>query len=366
VPYFQGPPLEGDEVPVFPAIFDFVSFIVLYIGNPLGSLLWFPFHGAIDLTHTTVINAICGVVLIAVGAYTAWHALKKPLAGSSLIFLSFAIFSVACAVITARGRAHGDYPIVGANSSRYSIFAAILLFGLIFYYAPRLTGRWTKSTVGLFIVLCAVSYYNGATVYKMARDQNVWLAAAYAPRAAASEFDERMYPEGHEGYFSSLKAELFRIGIGPYRLSKETVRPLAGPDYIVALPLVAGSVVKQSFPVAQPEVRSISFQVATWARFQWPYNIHWRLTGSKSQTVFGEGSFSAFAKEDWGVVTIRPHRSVDDAEAELTLSVDRGAKIINPLGLAIYRGLDPSEPAVINGVTRTDEGKIGLSIAYAN
>ena len=283
--------------PPRPALSDFLIFIPVYLGNPLGSLLWFPAMGVIWLPHTSIINGICGVFLLALTAFTAWRArpelaAKRP---EALIFLAFAGYAGACAAATAWGRANGYYAIFSANSSRYSIFAACLLFGLIFYYAPKFARRelvftaWHRVALGLFLTLSTVSYVRAIDVYKSAHDDNDWLKDVYGPHAEPTDQDIRAYPD--LDYFRPKKVDLLRLGIGPYRSIPETTVAIYAPPYVTAIPLNPGVVVKQRIQLAHPMMRSLSFQIVTFGTTPSSYRIHWKLIGISSQAIIEKARF---------------------------------------------------------------------------
>jgi hypothetical protein len=197
----------------------FVGFALAYVGSPLGQLLWFPYIGAIDLDYTLVINISCGVLVIAAIAETARRALRQPMDAPALIFFSFSAYATACTLATAWGRANGAYPVQSANQSRYSIFAACFLFGLIFYYAPivaRTANRkWAARAFVLFLCLSSISYYRGVQVYQISGAQNSWLREAYSPDGAKTSLDLKSYPDAE--FFAAVRTNLLRLKIGPYR-----------------------------------------------------------------------------------------------------------------------------------------------------
>jgi hypothetical protein len=59
-------------------LINFVAFILVYIGNPLGELIWYPFNGAIDLPYTLWINLFCGTAIAVAALFTTWRALREP------------------------------------------------------------------------------------------------------------------------------------------------------------------------------------------------------------------------------------------------------------------------------------------------
>jgi hypothetical protein len=355
-----------------PAAINFIPFIFVYVGNPLGSLLWYPAMDVVWLPETSIINAICGVLLLGLGGITAWRAShelsnRRP---ETLIFFSFAAYAGACTVVTAWGRAVGDYPIATANSSRYSIFAVCYLFALIFYYAPKFARgelaftRWHKAAFGIFLIASAVSYVRAIPVYKSAHDDNIWLANAYTRHAEPTDFDDRVFPLAE--YLYPKRADLLRLGIGPYRSIAETAATaIFDGAYVAAVPLAPGTIVKQRFRSAHPIIRSISFPIVTWARRPSRYRIHWKAVGIKSDSTLGEGSFAASGLSDWQAVTVRLNGAIEAQEVETTFSVEGGDAVPNPIGLALYApGTHQPAAAMIDGNAREDGAEVGISVRY--
>jgi hypothetical protein len=354
-----------------PALLDFLVFVAVYIGNPLGSLLWYPYMDVVWLPETAIINGICGVLLLGLGGFTAWRAWSElpTKRAETRILLSFAAYALACDVVTAWGRAIGQYAIPNANSSRYSIFAAFFLFALIFYYAPKYARRewaftgWHKAALGVFLAASAVSYVRAIPVYKSAHDDNDWLAEVYGARAETTDLDGRAYPD--LAWFNPKRADLHRLGIGPYRSIPVISAPIFAGPFVAPIPLLPGTIVKQRFRSIHPVVRSISFPIVTWAKRPSPYHVEWTAIALDSGATLGQGSFSTSGLSDWQTVTIMLNGSNEAANVEVTFSVEGSDAVRNPIGLALYTpGVDASTPAVIAGKAREDGSKVGLRVRY--
>jgi hypothetical protein len=370
--YFPG--LTTDvPLPPRPALLDFLGFVAVYIGNPLGSLLWFPHMGAILLRHTIIINGVCGALLLGLTGYTAWRAWPELSARRPevLIFLALSVFAGACAMLTGLGRANGPEPIAVANSSRYSIFAACMLFGLIFYYAAKLARNeiafsfWKKALIGFFVIASVVSYFRGIEVYRLTHDDNEWLANVYGPDAEPTDLDRRAYPDA--SYFDPLRADLLRLGIGPYRRIPQVTAAIYDGALLEAIPIKPGTVITQRFRSAYRVVRSVSFQVVNWGKAPAGYRVRWSAVGLKdgSRTEIGAGSFSTVYLADWQTVTLKLNGSSEASEVEVTLTGEGSAAITNFIGIALYSpGADPFSPAVIDGVPREDGSKVGFRVYY--
>jgi hypothetical protein len=354
-----------------PAVLDFLVFVAVYIGNPLGSLLWYPDMDVVWLPETSIINGICGILLLGLGGFTAWRAwselrTKRP---EPRIFLSFAAYALACDIVTAWGRANGEYAIPNANSSRYSIFAAFFLFALIYYYSAKYARRewsftsWHKAALCIFLFASAVSYVRAIPVYKSAHDDNDWLADVYNMRAETTDLDGRAYPD--LTWFNPKRADLHRLGIGPYRSIPPISTAIFSGPFVAPVPLMPGTIVKQRFHSVHPIIRSISFPIVTWAKPLSPYRIHWKVVELDTSATLGEGSFGTSGLSDWQAVTILLNGSTEARNVEATFSVEGGDAVRNPIGLALYPpGADAATPAVIDGKAREDSSEVGLRIRY--
>jgi hypothetical protein len=366
--YIRGSTIDASVPPEF---FNFVAFIVVYVGNPLGSLLWYPEMDVVWLPETAIINAICGILLLAAGLVAAWRGLhelreRRP---ETLLFFSFAAYAAACCLVTGWGRAVGEYPIGTANSSRYAIFSVCYLFALIFYFAPKFARgeisfkRWHGAALGIFLAASLVSYVRAVPVYKSAHNDNVWLSNAYNYRAEPTALDTRVFPQ--PDYIYPRRQAMRRLGIGPYRLMPETLAAIHSGTFAAAVRLTPGTVVKQRFHTVHPLVRSISFPVVNWAEKQSVYQVGWKAVGLKSNSVLGEGTFSSAGLADWQAVSLKLNNPTEEGEIEVTFFVDGAAAVQKPIGLALYKStIDPESPAAVDGKPREDGSKIGFTVYY--
>lgn len=370
--YIPGVPLSGGP---HPRLFDFFAFIAVYIGNPLGSLLWFPNQGAIDLPYTIIVNGIAGIIILGMVVLSARRAFLELSAKRSetVIFFSLTTYASMSAIVTAWGRANGPYAIASANSSRYSIFAACFLFALIFYYAPKLArgdlrfNSWYKVGTVVFTMASIVTYGRAIKVYQVEHRNNEWLADIYPLHPEPSDLDNRAYPD--PVYLRSVRADLFRLSIGPYRSIARPTAPIYAGAFIGAIPLKPGTVITQRFHAAFPVIRSVSFLVVTWGEEPSSYPVHWKVIGIKDgkRSTVGEGELEASDFLDWRMATIRMSSTQEQPEFEVIFSVNPNASVRYPLGLTFNPpGADTFSPALINGKAREDGGKVGLRVTYEN
>lgn len=356
---------------VTPAMLDFIAFMPVYLGNPLGSLLWFPEGGVVWLRETSIINAICGLLLIGLSGATAWRALPELRARrpEAVTFFSFALYAGACTVTTAWGRANGIYAVATANSSRYSVWPAILLFGLIIYYTSKYARRelifsgWHKAALGIFLIASTVSYVRAVPVYKSAHDDNVWLANAYSTFDVPDDLAKRAFPD--PDYFRTMKADMLRLGIGPFKSIPQATSLIYANSFVSAVALNPGTVLTQRFKTTRPKLRAISFKVVTWATTPSDYRFHWKVVGQKSGAVLGEGTVATPGLTDWQTLSLKLSGSNDEHEIEVTFSVDNVGAVARPVGIALYQpSAAAAEPAVVNGTERADEARIGFDVHY--
>jgi hypothetical protein len=364
--YVPGVPLTGGPTP---ALLDFIAFILVYIGNPLGSLLWF--SATVAPSNSTFVNGICGVLILGVSVVTACQSLPElQTRPEARIFNTFAAFTGACAVVTAWGRANGDDAIITAASSRYSIFAACLLYGLIFYYASKFArheikfATWHRATLAILLVATTVSYVRAVPVYAAYGSYDEWLAENYSTEIKETETSGKAFPILE--FFLARKADLLRLGIGPYRSVAHTKLPIYAGKFVAALPLTPSATISQRFRTKFPVVRSISFQIVTWGNKPTADQVYWKALGRKNDAwaTLGEGMFSTSGLSDWKTVTIRMSGSTEAEEVKVSFHV-KDTSVQNPIGLALFAsGADPLYPAEINGANREDGGKIGLTVQY--
>jgi len=368
--YLPGVPMSNGPRPTLE---HFLGFVLVYIGSPLGSLLWFPELGAIDIPSTSYINGAAGLGIIFLTIVTAWH-LRSHLASrrpEALIFFTFASYAVACTLVTAWGRAFGSYAIAGANSGRYSIFAACFLFGLVFAYAPRLRHNgskvpiWVKGIYASFVVLSIVSYVRGVAVYRGTHQDNEWLSDVYTLDGTPTVRDLMAFPD--EEYMRQVRNDLLRLGIGPYRSVSHPLEAIYSGRFAGAVPFLSGTIIKQRFKTIHPVIRSVSFLVVNWGNAPSHYSIRWNIVGLKGEvrTRIGEGEFWAPDWMDWRTETIRLDRASGQDEFEVTFFTEEGAAVDHAVGLCLFPpGSDPNSPAVIDGKPQKDGNKIGLLVSY--
>jgi len=230
--YWPGLPETPGNLPVAGPV-TLLYFCLVYIGSPVWGILNYSFTNQGGSPRPEW-PAVCGflqlvaTIWLAVG-YRAWLRRRSP---EALLFLGFTLFTWISAAGTGRARAAFDHRGAGVGAdSRYTIFGAYAVYGLLFFLAglirdgewkPLLTGRlrgWGRASValgfGLFLLLGLRSYATSARVYRHIHDLNERLGAAFLSPTPRPDLEKSIYPSP-EGV-TQMKAELRRLGIGPYR-----------------------------------------------------------------------------------------------------------------------------------------------------
>ena len=188
--YLPGIPVSNHR----PSIGHLIVFVLAYLGTPLRGLIWYPYHHQFDVPLNVWWPALIGVILIALSLASLWRARKSLALGepAAIALFLFTIVAGISAVATAWGRAEFDeFGVADANSSRYSIFAAYLLFGLIYFYAcsastagiraaaTRSSPLLLMSVVAAGLIVAGTSYIRAVRVFNGSYQFNVMLGHAF-------------------------------------------------------------------------------------------------------------------------------------------------------------------------------------------
>jgi hypothetical protein len=243
--YLSGLPDGGEH----PGPIDLVWFAFIYLGNPLFSLLDYPFQSNFDVAGSVWGPGVVGIILVALALTLCVRARHRMRAGdpASLMLLSTTLFAGGSAILTGWGRAAFDANgVAAATQSRYSIFGAYLLYGLVYYgvaraardewrelYPERLRARPSTAgaVVGVIVliitVFATINYTRGIRSYTAARDFNDGLQAAYSLSPKARDLDG--YIHGVPSRARQIRGDLLRLRIGPYHNidTTETTPPTA-------------------------------------------------------------------------------------------------------------------------------------------
>jgi hypothetical protein len=231
--YLQNLPPGGAR----PSLTSLIWFAFIYLGSPLWDLFNYPFQSNFDVAGSTTGAGIVGIVLVALVlalCVRAWPRIRAA-DPAALLLLVMTLFAGGSALLTALGRANFDANgVAAATQSRYVIFGAYLLYGLVYYCAARAAhdewrelvpgrlrvpavavGACVSAGVLIISVLAGVSYAHGVRSYTAARDFNDGLQAAYSLSPEAQSLDNYIY--GVPNHARQIRGDLLRLRIGPYR-----------------------------------------------------------------------------------------------------------------------------------------------------
>ncbi|MBA1158172.1 hypothetical protein [Microvirga mediterraneensis] len=229
------PGMSGSMESAHPGVVDLIRFTFVYLGAPLGSLIWFPFKNQFDVPASTMFNGICGFALVGTGCFWVWRAWDDLRSGRppALILVGFALFAGGSAIVTGWGRAGFDAAgVSNANASRYTIFGVYLLLGQVYYVAHLMAQRkalrapsqprrlhWSSLAASLAVsatvLLGSITYYRAIRIYQDVRFFSAELATAYPIGLEPTPRDGFIHPSPE--FVRQLKADLQRLKIGPYR-----------------------------------------------------------------------------------------------------------------------------------------------------
>jgi hypothetical protein len=370
--YFHNLPSEEVQRPGPLAM---MRFAAIYLGSPLADLLHFPFHGPFDLPTTTTLQTVCGVVLVAGAAalcVRARHGLRSG-EPAAMLLVGFSLFAVGSALATAWDRARFDaLGVALASSSRYTIFAAYLLYGLIYFGAcsaaragwaqifkkgtrravPVQAHVFMAAVLAAAVAIGAVSYVHGARVYRAVHRWNDALGLAYQLTPSARQFDPWVY--GIPSRSEEVRADLLRLHLAPYR-EVQTVSSAAPAVHGVrrgALVLNSGSRIYEEFVARQDRLVMIAIPVAA-NRFRGA--LSWTLfrIERNKQIPIGESTVSLDGARTRGTVAFVTGDLGRTSGKRFGLLLRRNAPASGALAFPLFTPDKSVGPVLSDGVRRS-------------
>lgn len=226
VVYLPGLPSEGSGAR--PGPLALAQFTFTYLGAPLSGLIRYPYQSQFDLPRRIALACATGAITFVISGFLAYRSRRVLLDGyGGRLYVTFTLFALGSAVLTAWGRAaFDDYGVANANGSRYAIFSAYLLYALIFLKADRKELidvprdhelRWPRIVRGVAyaaIIGCSIkAYAQSVRVYESSYVFNKMLAQAFV--GDTSEHDKYIYPNPESAKY--FKSSLKTLRYGPYR-----------------------------------------------------------------------------------------------------------------------------------------------------
>lgn len=372
-----------------PSLGSLVWFFFVYLGAPLGSIIYFPFKSQFDIPISTAFNGVCGVILVFLVSLLIWHA-KGRLRNRyppALILLGFSLFAGGSALATGWGRAAFDtYGVSNANSSRYTIFAVYLLLGMIYYVSSGFLEGWGQTatlsgkrwgwknrftTIGIvaFVILSSITYIRAVKVYVDAHNFNRMLINAYTWGLKPTDMDKYIYP--NPDFVLQLKSDLQRLQIGPYSVPHLREDKLIIGKFKYPFPLYGNKILSQEFRANEQGLKMIGVTMVTWGNKQVSYNISWQLFDitAKNPISVAKGNFNSLDVADWQQFYLRlPYLSDSSGRLyQIRFSAKGKSDNQNTVGLALY-GIKKTganfDPVVARGIPASDILTLALQLDY--
>lgn len=367
---------------------DFLGFVAVYLGLPLGGLLRFEYTGPFSHPSGIALNAACGIALACIALVLLIRRrveLRAPNAAFRFL-VAMAGFAILSALITAEGRSSSG--AVYANSSRYVIYSSYLILGLLHYYAATLRNggahlalagperaRGDMKVAGFGVLALVLlgfgfnAYRKGVDVYRGAHAFNDQLVAVYNNPTATDQEVAMIYPD--PAFARHLREIMSLYGLGPYRyqtVSSESVNGTA--PFVQAVRLENSATVRQRFRASRDDLSRIDLQFVTWRTDAPAVQVQWSLSrveaGGLKET--GKGVLDAAGIADWGVGSLRFAPLADSAgqEFELVVRAPPGALGARLIGLPVFS----QQHAVLDvrgGVTAVQRpASLGIRLVYGN
>ncbi len=373
--YLPGIPMGNGR----PSITSLVLFTLAYLGTPVADLIWFPYRSQFDIPLNVWWPALCGAALLCLSGMCFWRVRKslRTRDAAILVFLLCTTFAVVSGLATAWGRAAFDeFGVAAANSSRYSIFAVYLTFGLIYLFAGTDAGKristWSLgpalrlAVVAVSLLVVGTTYYRGIHVYWESHQFNQLLGRAYLLDERSRADDKYIYPVPE--YTRWAKAQLIRLKLGPYQDVPTGSISAYGSTFLNATELAPGRAVSQRVTAPAGLLFNVRLRFVTYGRRVAEYPVRWRieLSDGGSSRELGSGTINTSKVRDWAdrdlpiQLTSLPHNST----LVVHVSVPENARASPAAGLPVF---DPAAAPVGNTVEgdRTPSGGVlGLTLQY--
>jgi hypothetical protein len=363
-----------------PSVVALVEFCLVYLGAPLGGLIFFPYRGNFDLPQALLLNGVCGALLVAYSGWLLWKARDDVRRGepSAMILLLLFLFAAGSAIATAWGRAAFDaYGIANANGSRYSIFSSYLIFGVIYRIAglfarasTRSDTRWLGVAVmATLTVLGTITYARGWHVYAVAHDFNRELAVAYQSRGPA-ELDKYIFPD--PSFVENLKSALARLELGPYRdLPSHRAELPRTNNFSAPVAFSAAARIVQRFKADRGGLKGIEIQTVTHGKRRGTVDMAWKLyeVAEGGARLYAAGVVPASRIGDWQTVRLRVGPAWNSAGREYELALEAVRADAGDTGVPAYEAVphgDAMQLVQPDGTRRAGPGTLNVSLIYVD
>lgn len=371
--YLPGIPLGNG----WPSVSHFLVFVLAYLGTPLAGLIWYPYRGQFDVPLNMWWPSLVGAAVAVVSIVSLWRARKSlgqrdPATMALFLFVTIAVVSAAA---TAWGRAEFDqFGVADANSSRYSIFAAYLLFGLIYFYAGSASNAEFRkvaiysrpllraSVVTLCFIVAGLTYARGVKIFEASHEFNRLLGRAYVLDDTALPYEKYIYP--NLDYVRWAKAQLIRLGLGPYRSTPTENVSVYGKSLASQQPLSAGATVVEEVNVPAGMLFGVSVQLTSAGAKTFRYPINWKVdidNGGVRQDL-ASGTIAGAVGSGEKDLPVPLTSLSQNTALRVQLAVAPNEAVISPISLNLY---EPADQYRAKGpVVGVPQGVLGLTLKY--
>ena len=380
-------PIQEPGTSAHPNLLNVLRFSLSYLGNPVASLLHFPYENMFEPPNNIYLSSACGAFLLGfylILLFKHRSLLLKP-TPQFLLFIGFGGFAILSALITGWARVDFDsYGLRNGSSSRYVITGSYLLFSILYFpfaererYLHMLDNKLSCSPLLMlmgavylsFLCISLNTYIHSVKIYKQARDHNNYISNGFSSDGSDTRYDNNLYPD--QAWLHQRRNDLLRLNIGPYKYQKTVTTPLTDDQVVGAITLSTGTRVSQKFSVTAGRLTSLSFPLVTWGLRPSAYPITFRLSeiSDSGPMLLAEKTVSANDLSDWETIQMTKFAIVAKQGSTFVLEASvPGSQIIEkPVGLALSKpfsdeispansereGSAPSGGAIRITITRT-------------
>jgi hypothetical protein len=330
------PGVESSSRGGAPRVLDMLKFISLYIGMPVGQLLWFQFEDMFappkellpNLAVGIAGSIVLGMVLLALWARTNGGVVSRVQSMLASPLSRFAAICIGYSLLSAAGTGWGritfdDVGIFNANASRYAVFSLYFWIGLALFVSSIGPPRQLIAVAAvIFFPLTVRSYYVGEKIYTAAHNFNIALSEAYSCPVGGEQLAGRVFP--NTSLVPYFKWSLLENELAPYDYHFPADRtPLRTVGKFVDTTALSDSPVELRISPHKDRLVGLKLQVVTFGDTSAAYPCTWKLfpaAQDKSGNPLRSGTFNTSKLSDWGFLRMY-FEPVDSMNNDLILSL---------------------------------------------
>jgi uncharacterized membrane protein len=204
---------------------DAVTFLAIYAGNPLRSLLAFPYRNMWDIPRGNQLAIVVGLAVLLISGLICIYLARRLRRGDERASSALAciLFGIGSGAVIAIGRAAFDQTgVANAAASRYVIYSTFIYIGLALslgsmishHLSPKLDSRIFLVLVAAFAIPALFAYARGTVVFADSARFNQTLSRAYELSNSAEINFDKVYPQREQ--VIAIRRELLARRLGPY------------------------------------------------------------------------------------------------------------------------------------------------------